>query len=1034
MNTLKWKNRFSLLSILLSILSGFLLFAGAICLTDGQTQFAHAQTNVEISKEIEAEYAFGDEFIIPDCVFERAGESANGVASLQFPDGKEISKKTVTLNQSGKYVLRYIATIANKVYTKEYTFTVHGRLADYANGKTSMEYGVCTDFGANSEGLLVKIANGDALTFNHVFEMSELTMATKLLEGFIVPTTQGSADFARMVFTFTDVEDPSVQLVYFGNFHDDSNAYGLTFFTAAGNGQIHCGLEHVGKLHVGSTLGCMVPHSFMAMDTGLYYGAQKPTPAAPDSKTFCISYDGKTNQAWAGGKIISDLDDSNYYDALWFGFPSGKAKLTVSALNYNNATANICFTSILGVDLSAESYVDKDAPVITIEKDYDVMPSAVVGGTYPVPAAYAIDQMNGVCDVNVSVWYNYGAADAKMVDINDSRFKVSKVGAYAIVYEAADFNGNVAREVLWVRAYLPQYVEKLSVKIDENYPTQLDVGALQTLPEVTVSGGSGNRTVTYSITKGKESCDIIDGIFSLPNAGEWTLTCTVADDVGGLAIDVCTLTGVISDKPIIVDEPNFPIAYISGATYPLPMLYAYDYKSGTKEQKVCNVTIEYNGKTSEYKAGDMFTPTADNHLDKLKIIYTCDGEMMLIREIPVLIVFEKERIPGGADRYRDVVRTEKYFYTKDNVTFTNNVTLGDISGLQMTANEDTESARATFANPQTANNFSLDFWTVPNLSKFSQLNITLFDSVNREISIKASLIKDDGQTILMVGDTVLSMSLDFDGANSASYNVGFSGSKFVVNSTTSIAVKTMENGEAFNGFPSNRIYFEIEMQNAEAGAAVFLNKICSINVNNTQDTTGPFLATAETVITNAFKDSVYTLQKIIACDVLSPNVEAYVTVVGPDGEVVNSLDGVALYNADATKEHQIKLSQYGEYYVSIVAKEGGSWKYSNESYYDYVITVVDGEAPTITFKENFKTNLKVGDTLVIPAYTLSDNFTKAEDLAVMTMIINPKGMPIHLYDNENGVCCEYAGVYKVMIYVYDTMGNLTTFETSVTVK
>lgn len=1033
MSKLKLKNKYSLLSLLLIILSSFLLFAGTVRLVDGRVQRANAQVNVEISKEIAEEYAFGDSFTLPDCTFTRNGDSAKGLASLQFPDGTQTGVKDVTLNQSGKYVLRYIANIDDKVYTKEYDFTVYGRLASYSNSKTSMTYGTCTDFGANSTGLMVQIANGDSLTFDHVFEMSKLSMATKLLEGFIVPTTQGIADFSRMVFTFTDIQDPSVQLVYYGNFHNDSNAYGLTYFTAAGNGQIHCGLEHIGRLHVGSTLGCMVPHSFMAMDTGLYYGAQRPEKTAPDAKTFCISYDGKTNQAWAGGKIISDLDDSNYYDTLWFGFPSGKAKLTISALNYNNATANICFTSILGVDLSAQNFIDEEAPIITVDSEYDVMPNAVVGGSYPIPTATALDQVNGVCDVKVSVWYNYGAETQKMVDVKENAFAVKNVGVYAIVYESSDYSGNVSREVLWVRANLSQYVSKLSVSIDSSYHTEIEVGVPQQLPAITVTGGSGDIKVVYSITKGKQVCEIVNGTFTLEEAGEWLLTCTVSDYAGNAAIAVCNLKGVLSNTPIVVNQPQFPAAYISEAAYQLPKVYAYIYNASGRTEQLCDVSVTCNGKTQNYKAGEVFQPVVSNSGDKVTLIYSCNGVKLIEKEIPVIIVFEKERIPGATERYRDVVKTERYFYTDDNLTFTNNYELAKISGLKITANQATESAKAAFINPQMANNFSLDFMTVPNASKFSQLNVTLTDSVNSDISIKACLVKDEGQTKLVVGDTVLSLMLDFDDASSAHFNLGFNNNHFVVNSTTSIAVTKTESGAPFNGFTSGKVYFELEMCNAEAQASIFLSKISNINLNNTQDTTGPFLTTAENVETNAFKDSVYTVQKVLACDVLCPNVDARLTVMSPNGTPVTSVNGVVLQNVDATVDYQINLTAYGDYYVSVVAKEA-NWKYANESYFEYTITVADGEAPTITFEDSFKTSLKVGDMLVIPKYTVSDNYTKEENITVMITVINPEGMPIHLYGNENGIRCQYTGEYKVIIYVYDEMGNLTTFETSVTVK
>lgn len=1026
----KKKRSFGL--ILLTAICSCLVVGGTFGLYN-KAQLADAQVKADVSHEIEEEYAFGDEFVIPECSFEKGEKTAVGVASLEYPDGTQIKEGKASLNQSGRYVLRYIATIDGKAYTKEYEFSVVGKLVSYASGKTSVEYGECTDFGANSTGLMVKIANGDALTFDHVFDMTQVTTSTKLLEGFIVPGTQGKADFSKMVFTFTDVEDPSVKLVYNGNFHNDSNAYGLTFFTAAGNGQIQTGLECVGKLHVGGTLGCMVPHSFLAMDTGLYWGAQAPQPVAPDQNTFCISYDYKTNQAWAGGKIISDLDDSNYYDKLWFGFPSGKAKLTISAANYNEATANICFTSILGIELSAENYMDKNAPEITIDNDYETMPNAVVGGSYPVPSATAFDQVNGKRDVQISVWHNYGMETQKMVDVVDGKFKVDSVGAYAIVYEAVDYSGNVGRSVLWVKAYLSQYLTKLSVKIDEDYNKEIKVGTVQTLPDAVVSGGCGENSVIYTITKGKESCEIVNGSFCLEEAGEWTLTCTAVDYVGNVAVAICSLQGVISDEPIITQKPQFPIAYVSESTYDLPMLYAYDYKSGEKVEKLCSVTVEYGGKTQEYKAGESFTPVVNENQDKVKLTYSCGGFVLAEAEIPVLIVFSRENIPN-TDRYREVISVEKYFQTDADVSFENNQTLSDVKGMMITVNEAAESVKTTFANAQMANGFSLDFLTVPNQAKFSQMNITLTDSVDPNVSVKASLRKDDGQTLMTVGDTSLTLSFDFDGASSDAYNIGFEDGKLIVNTTTSLEVAKTEKGEEFNGFPSGKIIFDVELCDAEVGAQIFLYRIFDINVSNKQDNTGPFVSISEDTAANAFKDSIYTVKGVIACDFLCPNVETKLTVLTPDGSTVTSTDGVLLEGVDATRDYDICLSEYGEYYVSVSAVEASSWKYSNMTTYEYLITVVDGERPTITFKQEFKNNLKVGDVLIIPEYEVSDNFTSAENITVMTMITNPKGLPIYLYDGENALRCEYAGVYKIKIYVCDEMGNLTIFETSITVQ
>ncbi len=1030
MNILQTKQKRSVFTAVLAVLSGVCIFLGALSVKDASIKQAAGEIAVEMGQELSAEYAFGDVFTLPACTFTKDGKTAQAVASLQFPDGTQTGEAEVTLNQGGNYVLRYLASIGEKVYTKEYSFKVYGRLASYKSEKTSMEYGLCTHLGANSEGLTVRIANGDALTFDHVFDMTKMTVATKLLEGFVVPNVAGTADFTRMVFTFTDIEDPSVQLVYNGNFHNDTNAYGLTYFTAAGNGQLQTGLEKAGTLHVGTTLGCMVPHSFIAKDTGLYWGAQKPTDAAPDAKKFCISYDYKSNQAWAGGKFVSDLDDSNYYSSLWFGFPSGKAKLTISALNYNDATANICFTEILGVDLSAKNYIDEEAPVITVDNEYETMPNAVVGESYPVPEATALDRVSGKSNVNVSVWQNYGTPSQKMVDIQNGKFAVDQVGTYAIVYEAQDYAGNTAREVLWVRAILSKYHSKLKVDIVDA-PTQVELGTLQSLPQTTVSGGSGDVSVSYELTNGKNTCEIVGGKFRLELAGDWVLTCTATDYIGLKAVKQCVIKGVASGKPVLHETPVLPSGYISGATYTLPLIYAYDY-SGGKTQKACDVAVTYGGNTATYQAGKTFTPTVENDKDFIKIAYTSNGATLFEKEVPVRIVLGKERIPD-TERYRDVVNIEKYFYSVDDLTIVNNCELAGYQGIKISANSQMDSAKTQFINPQAANSFSLAFLTVPDQSKFTKINVTLTDSENVAVSVRAVLQKAEGKTLLLVGDTALELTVDFDGAQATALLLGYADGSFVVNASTAVNITKTVTGEAFKGFPSGRVYFDIEMCDAQAGDCIFLYKICDVNANNTRDNNRPNLSTANEVVTTAVKDSVYTVQKVLASDVLCPNVKATLTVIAPNGSVATSVDGVALENVDATKDYQILLSEYGEYLVSVVAQEE-NWKFTNKAYLEYALSVIDGEKPTLTFDGEFQKELKVGELLKLPAYTVADNFTKAEELSVIKMVINPKGMPVYLSKDSNALKCEYAGVYEIYFYVYDQMGNLTTYQTSVTVK
>ena len=333
-----------------------------------------------------------------------------------------------------------------------------------------------------------------------------------------------------------------------------------------------------------------------------------------------------------------------------------------------------------------------------------------------------------------------------------------------------------------------------------------------------------------------------------------------------------------------------------------------------------------------------------------------------------------------------------------------------------------------------ASAFSLAFLTVPGQSKFSQINVTLTDSENSEICVQASIRKAGDKAQMSVGDTSIGLTIDFNGAQALPFLIGYADNAFVVNASTSVHITKTQNGETFNGFPSGKVYFAIEVCDVQADDAIFIHKICGVNANNTRDNTGPYISTADSIITTAVKDSVYTVQKAIVCDVLSPNVKAHLTVIAPNGTPACSTDGITLENVDATRDYQILLSEYGQYSISVIAQEDSAWKFSTKSYLEYSLAVVDGEKPTLTFKGEFQTELAVGEVLTIPKYTVSDNFTKAENINVIRMVINPKGMPIYINDDSSALKCEYTGVYQIYFYVYDEMGNLTIFQTSVTVK
>jgi hypothetical protein len=111
MSNLTIKQKRSIFVAIAAVLSVVCILLGAFQANNLQIKQAIGEIAVEIEREPSKEYAFGDVFELPQCTFKKDGETAKGIASLQYPDGTQTGKAAVTLNQGGTYVLRYFAEI-----------------------------------------------------------------------------------------------------------------------------------------------------------------------------------------------------------------------------------------------------------------------------------------------------------------------------------------------------------------------------------------------------------------------------------------------------------------------------------------------------------------------------------------------------------------------------------------------------------------------------------------------------------------------------------------------------------------------------------------------------------------------------------------------------------------------------------------------------------------------------------------------------------------------------------------------------------
>ena len=998
--------------VLLPILSGIVGVSAIALLSTVVGNIAQAETgktNVVWSDvSLESEYGFGAEFSVPQRRITVDGVSVEASATLEFPKGSATTLENVTLSEGGKYSINYYATVNGNTYVSTETFQVSNRIGDYGEN-SSISYGK-HELAVEAEGLLIRLAENDDFTFSTVIDLNGITKSDVIIEGFVTPDRAGTFDFEELFFTFTDVVDSSKTLTIRGRQYALGAQLPYTYWQVGGENQILTGYEQSsGGIHRGNRWGTPIVHSFAARDfdfngAGLLH---------PDKANFRLTFDTATMSAYVNDTFIADLDDPKYYDNLWTGFASGRVKLTVHGNMYSAATANFCLTKVKGIDLTAQKTADTKAPQLSIDVPYETMPKAKIGGWYPVPNATAHDDMDGVCEVTTSVWYNYASENSVLIPVVNGRFATSKRGNYVIEYVTEDSFGNKAIETLIVKA--TNDVGNLVVENDEdNIVTEGLCGYPIRIPAPIVSGGSGDTEYSFLVTLDGELIEVKDGCLTAQKTGVYSVTYYVSDYIGQKAGGGYKIRVESGNKPIFTDLPVLPHIFISGSTYQLPIAYFNDYSSGSLVKREATITVVDASGERNVLAGTDFIPTVNNYGDIVKVIYSY-GNAKEEFKIPAVTVWET--IAG-----RKVLNLQKYLYL-DGVSYIVNDDYTEIvaDGLK-------EMEGWTYANKLVAKTFSLDLvFANEKLSKCGSLDIILKDYVNAENSLTIRLKSNSGKVTIAVG--VVEKNLELN--KQKSFSISYTKDVIVVNGT-SFEIKTWDNGRNFDGFVSDFITVSTMINAPVKGASYQLVAISGqpINIAKADFNAPTIFVTGNYGGTMDINETV-TLPRAVVGDVLDPNAELTLTVLDPNGKVVSDINGMPLQNVSGWNEYQIKVTEYGQYNVIYTATDTFR---ANSRPYSYTITVTDEINPTLKWTSNISTTAKVGDVIVMPNFYYADNMTEADELIVLKYVLNPNGRLVTLDGNSNSIRCGYAGVYEFRVIVMDKAGNTAMIRYQVTVS
>ena len=176
------------------------------------------------------------------------------------------------------------------------------------------------------------------------------------------------------------------------------------------------------------------------------------------------------------------------------------------------------------------------------------------------------------------------------------------------------------------------------------------------------------------------------------------------------------------------------------------------------------------------------------------------------------------------------------------------------------------------------------------------------------------------------------------------------------------------------------------------------------------------------------KGETYTINPIYALDILDPYATMTFSVKAPSGQYVVALDGTTLKNVPSDKTYQFVVSEYGRYSCSYAYEDSKG----NTDDFSYVVSCFDKVQPEIVVEKTAITG-KVSEALVIPSYTVSDNYSNAEQIKVYVQIIEPTYNIVSVKEGKPYIP-KVAGTYTIRYMVVDENFNIAFIEVSCVVS
>ena len=959
-------------------------------------------------------YTINEEFEIPKAFLKEGNAYYDAVGVLTFPSGKTVVNKTV-LDEAGEYNLEYRSLVDGEILTSAKTFNVYETLYSVSGFRSSAAYGV-SELVPSKKGIVVSLAQGDKLLLNTTIDLNKVDKLNKLISFFVIPEEEGKNDVAKVHITFTDVYDSSNYVTITGKryesqsqrFHEETQLY----VVAGAKNQVPVGVI---KSTGGEAYYNGDYYYIRKSDSNKQYGTdfKFALKGEPYSKygddEFSVSWDYANRVVYGcdtttvGLKMITDLDASEFFEDLWDGFTTGEVIMSVHASNYSSSKFNFVITELYGEDVSENVYVDQEKPVLNLdlgEYTADQIPNAIVGKPYSIFPASAIDAVSGNVLVKTNVYYNYGSSGRVNVTIENGQFIPQQSRDYTIVYEAVDYAGNVAKEVLTVKAIENSYA--MSLDFEQGYATTGFAGQKIKLATPNVNSLLDYKTKVQVTCDGQDYQVTEDGYFTPMGAGTYNVSFRAESYVES-AQNSYDITVSASDQPIFLREAYVPKYFVKNATYNLDVPEAVQFSNGKAVNTTVSLFYGNDGASANNKAdANSFTVSATNSVT-LKYQVSHKGKTAeLVYDVPVV----------GTGHGGDILLYHRYF-AGENIT----ATQADLGVSVVTAQNDNY---VEFVNRLALSEISLDMTLTEKSVGFSGLDYYFTNVLNDNATIKVSLKEAEGKTEFSVNDG-RAFIIDYVWGSASNPSV-----TLLVNfekATVTFASRTVSFDTDCYGNPyvSNGKYgvdIKMVMNNVTEESGFEINGICTQVFKKLvrKDIIGPTII-AETKKGSFAKGATVTISPATATDILDPFSTCSMYVITPSGKFVKTVDGVTLKEgSSADRYYDIKLTEDGSYMVYYVAEDGNG----NVSGFSYSLNVVDMTPPKLTVNTD-TVYATLGESITIKNYTASDETSKVEVLITLTDLY----ASVKEIEPNSKLVLDKVGEYTITYYAYDETDNFT---------